>query len=227
MRLLLLFLVLTCACWQPALALDLDVRTSSANVLDFSFLIDHSTVDLKADNTVIETNVDRVGILVFDVPAHGPHFGLALGYVFGDFNNNPLYQPLDMDGWYIGVLARGLAYQSQRSMIFLEARYIYQDMSGSDDLRDVALSWDEYLLNVTFTVALTGKLHFFAAPVYGDVDARYRERGALNQTVKMDSDNNAGFFTGVQYKLDERESVSLQYQDHVFTGILLDFKRLF
>ena len=209
------------------MALDLDVRTSSASVLDFSFLIDHSTVDLKEDNTVIETNIDRVGILVFDVPEHGPHFGFALGYVFGDFNNNPLYQPLDMDGWYIGVLARGLAYRSQRITISLGARYIYQDMSGSDDLRDVALSWNEYLLNVTFAVALTGNLHFFAAPVYGDVDARYRERSALNQTVKMDSDNNAGFFTGVQYKLDERESVSLQYQDHVFTGILLDFKRLF
>ena len=226
MRLLLL-LVLICACWQPALALDLDVRTSSASVLDFSFLIDHSTVDLKEDNTVIETNIDRVGILVFDVPEHGPHFGFALGYVFGDFNNNPLYQPLDMDGWYIGVLARGRAYRSQRITISLEARYIYQDMSGSDDLRDVALSWNEYLLNVTFAVALTGNLHFFAAPVYGDVDARYRERSALNQTVKMDSDNNAGFFTGVQYNLDERESVSLQYQDHVFRGILLDFKRLF
>ena len=227
MLLRLLLLVLTCACWQPALALDLDIRTSSASVLDFSFLIDHSTVDLKEDNTVIETNIDRVGILVFDVPEHGPHFGFALGYVFGDFNNNPLYQPLDMDGWYIGVLARGLAYRSQRITISLEARYIYQDMSGRDDLRDVALSWDEYLLNVTFAVALTGNLHFFAAPVYGDVDARYRERSALNQTVKMDSDNNAGFFAGVQYKLDERESVSLQYQDHVFTGILLDFKRLF
>ncbi len=209
------------------MAMDFDIRSSYDNVLDFSFIIDHSTIDLATNGTVIETNIDHVGVLVFDVPEHGPHFGLALGYAFGDFNNNPLFQPIDMDGWYIGVLARGIAYESARVTLTMEGRYIYQDISGGNETRNASLSWDEYSLNVTFHVAISGALRFFAAPVYGDVDARYRERGADNQTVKLESDSNAGFLAGLRYKLDQREFVSLQYQDHVFTGVTLRFRRLF
>lgn len=227
MRLFLSLLFVIYACWQPAIALDFDIRNSASDVLDFSFLIDHSTINLTENDVVIETNINRVGVLVYDVPDRGPHFGFALGYAFGDFNNNPQFEPLDMDGWYLGVLARGFAYQSQRFSISMEGRYIYQDISGADDLRVTELSWNEYSFNVIFQMALTSNLRFFAAPVYGDVDARYRERGIVNQTVKMSSDKNAGYFAGLQYWLDARESVSLQYQDHIFKGIVLDFKRLF
>jgi hypothetical protein len=212
---------------NPASALDFDIRNSYANVLDFSFIIDHSTVDLMENGTPIKTNINRVGILVFDIPENGLHFGLALGYAFGDFNNNPLFQPIDMDGLYIGVLARGVAYESARMALTMEGRYFYQDMSGSDETRNASLSWDEYSLNVTLHVALSGTLRFFAAPVYGDVDARYRERGADNLTVKLESESNAGFLAGLHYKVERREFISLQYQDHVFTGVMLRFRRFF
>lgn len=208
-------------------ALDLDIRSSSANVLDFSFVIDHSEVDLQSDNTVVETNLNRIGVLAFDVPETGPHFGLALGYAFGDFNNNPLFQPVDMDGWYIGVLARGLAYESKRLVVSLTGAYIYQDISGSNDVRETSLSWNEYSFDITVHVALTRALRFFTAAVYGDIDARYRERGANDQTVKMDSEKNLGFLAGLRYQLDQRESVSLQYQDHLSQGVVLNFRRLF
>lgn len=227
MRHFLLSLVLTFGFWGKAFALDLDIRNSPADVLDFSFQIDHSTVDLRENNTLIETNINRVGVLVFNVPESGAHFGLALGYAFGDFTSNPLYQPVDMDGWYIGILARGIAYQSERIVVTMEGRYLYQDISGGDEEQNVSLSWNEYSLNVTLHVAITRKLQLFAAPVYGGLDARYRERGATSQTLKMDSDNNAGFLAGLRYKLDPRESISLQYQEHVFVGVVLEFRRLF
>ena len=208
-------------------ALDLDVRSSSANILDFSFLVDFSTIDLLEDTTIIETNINRAGVLVFDVPESGPHFGLLLGYAFGDFNNNPLYQPVSMDGWYVGVAVRGIAFKSRRFAVSLQGYFIYQSISGSNDVNDTSLSWNEYALNATLSIALTQHLQFFAAPVYGGVYATYRERGASDVTVKMDNDTDAGYFAGLQYNLDQRESVSLQYQDAVFKGVALNFRRLF
>ena len=223
----LLPLIMGCCFWRPVFALDLDIRSSSASLLDFSFLIDHSTVDLTTDNTLIETNINRVGVLTIDVPESGPQFGLALGYAYGDFNNNPLFEPNDMDGWYIGILARGVLYDSGNMAVTMEGRYIYQDISGGDESKDVSLSWNEYALNVTLHMAVTGTLRLVVAPVYGGVDTTYRERGTVNQTVKMDSDNNAGLLAGLRYQLDPREFISLHYQDAVFTGVLVQFQRLF
>lgn len=220
-------LILTSAYLKPAFALDLDVRNSSADILDFSFLIDFSTIDLVENTTVIETNINRAGVVVFDVPESGPHFGLALGYAYGDFNNNPLHQPISMDGWYIGVLVRGFAFESRRFAVSFEGYFNYQSISGSNDVNSASLSWNEYSLNVTLSIAIASHLQVFAAPVYGGIDATYRERGTSDLTVKMDNDTDVGYFAGLQYKLDKRESVSLQYQDAVFTGVALNFRRLF
>jgi len=222
-----LLVTLASTSWEPVFALDLDVRTSPTNALDFSFLIDFSTIDLVEDATVIETNINRAGVVVYDVPESGPHFGLALGYAYGDFSSNPLYQPITMDGWYIGILARGIIFESRRVAVSLEGYFIYQDISGSNDVTSASLSWNEYSVNATLNVALTKQLRFYAAPVYGGVVATYRERGASDLTVKMDNDVDTGYFAGLRYLLDARESVSLQYQDAVFTGVALNFRRLF
>ena len=226
-RCLILLLTLFSIDLKPVFALDLDVRSSSANMLDFSFLVDFSTIELVEDTTAIETNINRAGVVVYDVPESGPHFGLALGYAFGDFNSNPLYQPISMDGWYIGILARGIVLESGRFVAAFEGYFIYQDISGSNDVTNASLSWNEFSINATLKIALTKHLQLYAAPVYGGVAATYRERGSSDITVKMDNDVDVGYFAGLQYLLDARESVSLQYQDAVFKGVTLNFRRIF
>ena len=166
-------------------------------------------------------------VWTFDVPESGPHFGLALGYSFGDLSNHPVFQPIDMDGWYVGILVRGIAYETARLAVSMEARYIFQDLNGADLTRSASLRWNEYAVNATLHVALGESLRVFAAPVYGDINATYREQGTVNQSIKLNANNNAGFLAGLRYKLDARDFVSLQYQDYTYTGVVLRFRRLF
>jgi hypothetical protein len=212
----------------PIMALDLDVRSSAANTLDFSLLLEHSTLDLENNGKVIETNLERVGVLTIDVPAEGPHFGLALGYAFSDFTTNNRYLSVDMDGFYIGLFVRQFVYESPYLSLMLQGQYVYQDVSGTDrDENTSSLRWDEYSVAVTASLAVTPAFHIYAAPVYGDVHATYRERSAVIQTVKLDSNNRQGFFAGLRYQLNRSESVSAQYTNAAFQGVVLRFRRLF
>ena len=213
---------------RQAMALDLDIRSSAANILDFSFLLEHSTIDLERNGEVVETNLERIGILTYDVPDSGPHFGLALGYAFSDFTTNNLFQSLDMDGFYIGLSARGFVYESQRLSLMLEGHYIYQSVEGHDNENNTAtLSWNEYALSATATYALSGAFRVYAAPEFSDIQATYRERGAISQTVKLDSDNQTGFHAGIRYRLNNREFVSVQYNNAAVQGVVFRFRRLF
>lgn len=212
----------------PVMALDLDVRSSAASTLDFSLLLEHSTVDLENNGQVIETNLERVGILTIDAPATGPHFGLALGYAFSDFTSNNQYLPLDMDGYYLGLFVRQFVYESPRLSLMVQGQYTYQDVSGADrDNNTATLRWDEYSVAAVATLALTPAFRIYAAPVYGDVRATYRERGTVAQTVKFESHSRQGFFAGLRYRLDRREFISAQYNNASFQGVVLRFRRLF
>jgi len=214
---------------QPVYALDLDLRHSTSELIDFSFLIDSSTIEFTDNDTVVETDITRFGILSFNVPISGPHFGFSLGYSYGDLKNHPQFQPIDMDGWYVGILVRGMAYETERFSISMEAQYTYQDLNGADNIRTASLSWNEYSANVTFHFAVTKALRAFAAPLYGGVDAsyQYQEQGSPSQSVSLEAKNNAGFLAGLRYKLDKRDFVSLEYHDYTFTGAVLSFRRLF
>ena len=216
---------------QPIYALDLDLRHSTSELIDFSFLIDSSTVEFtdNDNNAVAETDITRFGVLSYHVPTSGPHFGFSLGYSFGDFKNHPMFQPIDMDGWYGGILVRGMAYESERLAISLEAQYTYQDLSGSDTTRTASLSWNEYSVNATFHFAVSKALRIFAAPLYGGVDAsfQYQDQGNPSQSVNLEAENNTGYLAGLRYKLDKRDFVSLEYHDYTFKGAVLGFRRLF
>ncbi|WP_455201711.1 outer membrane protein [Kaarinaea lacus] len=210
-------------------ALDLDLRHSTSELIDFSFLINSSTIEFTDSDTVVDTDITRFGVLSYHVPSSGPHFGFALGYSYGDLSNHPTFQSIDMDGWYVGILVRGMAYESERMAISLEAQYTYQDLSGADTTRTASLSWNEYSVNATLHVALTKALRIYAAPLYGGVDAtyQYQVQGTAGQSDKLEANNNAGFLAGLRYKLDKRDFVSLEYHDYTFTGAVLGFRRLF
>ena len=212
-------------------ALDLDLRHSTSELIDFSFLIDSSTIEFtdKDNNAAAETDITRFGILSFHVPTSGPHFGFSLGYSFADFKNHPQFQPTELDGWYIGILVRGMAHESERMAISLEAQYTYQDLNGADSLKSASLSWNEYSVNATLHFAVTKALRVFVAPLYGGVDAsyQYQEQGNPSQSVNLEAENNAGFLAGLRYKLDKRDFVSLEYHDYTFKGAVLGFRRLF
>lgn len=229
MRLISFYLLLILSAAQPAYALDLDLRHSTSELIDFSFLIDSSTIEFTDNTKVVDTDITRFGVLSYHVPESGPHFGFALGYSYGDLSNHPTFQAIDMDGWYVGILVRGMAYETERVAISLEAQYTYQDLNGADTTRTASLSWNEYSVNATLHVAVSKALRIYVAPLYGGVDAtyQYQVQGSAGQSEKLEANSNAGFLAGLRYKLDKRDFVSLEYRDYTFTGAVLSFRRLF
>ena len=215
---------------QPVYALDLDLRHSESELIDLAFLIDDSSIEFAANDIVVDTDITRFGVVSYNVPDSGPQFGFSLGYAYADLKNYPQFQAIDMDGWYVGILVRGIAYETERFCISLEAQYTYQDLSGADNTAIASLSWNEYAANITFHFAATKALRVFAAPIYGGIDAtyQYQDQGTLlNQSISLEAENNAGYLAGLRYKLDKRDFVSLEYHDYTFAGAVLSFRHLF
>ncbi|MGD8559897.1 MAG: hypothetical protein PVH04_09540 [Gammaproteobacteria bacterium] len=216
------------AAGPPAMAMDLDVRSAPSNVLDFSLLIEHSVTELERDSNKVDANVERIGILTIDVPRDGPRFGLALGYAFSDFDNNDLYLPISMDGYYLGVSVQGLIVETSTWSVTARAEYIFQDVDGSDmDNNTASLSWHEYSVGVSLRFALSSALRIVVEPVYTDINGTYRERGVSSQTVKLDSSKGSGLHAELQYWLNDRESISVQYRNAALQGFALRFRRFF
>ena len=210
-----------------ASAFDLDVRSSKANVLDFSLLIEHSSITLENDETNVEFNLERIGILSFDVPSSGPHFGLALGYAFSDIADDDVYEPISMDGYYIGVAVRAYVLNLDNLSLQLTGQYLYQSVSGSEGQQEASLSWNEFSAKAIATYRVTNALHIFAGPIWATIDATYREKGPIRFTDSFDNKNNTGYFAGIGYQLNRLEYLGVQYQQAHTEGVVLRFRKLF
>lgn len=216
-----------CLASYNANAFDLDVRSSKANVLDFSLLIEHSSVTLENDESDAKFNLERIGILSFDAPISGPHFGLALGYAFSDIANDDVYEPISMDGYYIGVAVRGYVFRLENLSLQLSGHYLYQSVSGSEGQQEASLSWNEFSAKAIATFRVTKPLHIFVGSVWATIDATYREKGAIRFTDSFDNKNNTGYLAGIGYQLNRLESLSVHYQQAHTEGVVLRFRKLF
>jgi len=212
---------------RHSMALDLDVRSDRSHVLDFSLLVEHSTLALEVNGATIDTNLQRIGILSFDVPASGPSFGLALGYAFSDFSTNPVYSTHSMDGYYIGIAVQGYLMNTQVLSLLVTGQYLYQSVNGSEADDEFSLAWNEISAQLIFGTRVFDPVLLFGGASYGDVDATYRQTGSIHLTDNMATSQNTGFVTGLRYAMNRREFISVYYQHGYSQGGVLQFQKYF
>ena len=208
-------------------ALDLDVRSSRSSMLDVSLQIERASVDFESSSAELTANLRRIGIISIDVPSSGPQFGLLLGYAFSDFSNTSSFGAIDMDGYYIGVLARGTLLRHGPLSLSLLGHYLYQSVDGAADMNVASLDWDELSATAQIEYRLDSIGVLFAGFKTGSIDAHYKERGAVNTSIYLDDKNKQGFVAGFSYEVNRLEFLSVSYQSANSEGVALRFQKWF
>jgi len=222
-----LFLLITFSQINAAQALDLDVRSDRSNRLDFSLQIEHLAVDLDNRISVVELNMNRIGIISIDAPTSGPQFGLLLGYAYADFSTNNIYESIEMDGYYLGVSVRVHLVKRDKFALSVLGHYLYQSVEGKDDQAKASLSWDEFSATVMFSYQLKAAGEFYAGLNAARLDGRYRYNGASNISLDVENDTRTGGIIGFDYSINRLETVGINYQDGSAKGVSLRFRKLF
>ena len=216
-------LSLTCHCY----ALDLDVRNRNSDALDFALVLEHFDMEIDAIGATVKANFDRIGIQSFSVPVSGPSFGLLLGNAYSDFSNNSVYQSQGLSGYYIGVAVQGYLLNSQILSFLASGQYIYQGMRGSEDGNDYSMTWSTFDAQLIAETRMVYPVWLFGGVNYGNIDGIYRERGTVHLTDNIKNSHKVGYLAGIRYSLNQRESVTMQYQHGYRNSVKLLFQKYF
>lgn len=222
-----LFLLLVFTQIGAAQALDLDVRSDRSNRLDFSLQIEHLGVDLDNGISVVELNLNRIGIISIEAPPSGPQFGLLLGYAYADFSSNNVFESIEMDGYYLGVSVGVNLVKYSKFGLSLLGHYLYQSVEGKDDQARASLSWDEFAVTALFNYRMESTGEFYVGLNTAKLDGRYRYNGTTNISLGVANDNRAGAIVGFDYNINRLETVGINYQDGSSKGVSLRFRKLF
>jgi len=208
-------------------ALDLDVRSSRTSRLDFSVLIDRSSIEMENDNASVELDLSRFGIVSIEVPASGPQFGLLLGYAYADFSDSNSYESIAMDGYYLGVSVRVNMITYSALTIAVAGHYLYQSVDGEDNQAKASLTWDEFsaALILGYRLGATGEL--YGAVQTASLDGRYRYDGLTSTRDDLENKNRQGAEAGFTYYINRLETVGIIYHRGFSDGFSLQFRKLF
>lgn len=210
-----------------AQALDLDVRSSRANRLDFSLQLEHTSIDLDNGTSVVELNRERIGIVSIEVPMSGPQFGLLLGYAYADFSSNNIYESIAMDGYYLGVSVLVNVIKYENIALAVQGHYLYQSIDGKEDQAKASLSLDEFSVSALLKYQIQSMGQFYAGVSATSIEGRYRYNGATNVSVDFENEEQQGVLAGFDYYLSRLETIGISYQAGSINGVSLRFRKLF
>lgn len=206
--------------------LDMDVRSSRANQLDFSLSIDIMETELSSATTTTKIKFRRIGINSFDVPAEGVQLGGHIGYAYTSQDRIPATQGLDLNGYYLGLGMRLPMLERQYFRALLNADYIYQSVNGARSGQDASRYWHEYQAGLT----LQSHIHPLLLSVglnYTKIDATQEANGDIQETLFLDNNTHTQILFGVNYLLNIDEQVGLHFFSGTSQGIGFLFQKMF
>lgn len=223
--------VLFCSSFHlQAQAINLDIRSSSDNTLDFSLVLSNKITEL-ADGqaiaqTTAKTRVRRVGITSTDIPQHGIRFGLQLGYAYIHQDDIAATRGMPLNGYYTGLGFQLPVFVSTRLNAFFVGNYTWQSVKGVATLQSVSLEWNEINAGLLATLKLA-RFNLMAGILYSFIDATQTATGDIRETLFMESDNNKMSQLGLDYVVAEGEFVGVHLFNGSARGVELQFRKLF
>ena len=206
--------------------LDMDVRSSPNNQLDFSLSIDILETTLANANTSTRIKFRRIGINSFDVPAQGIQLGGRLGYAYTSQDQVSATQGLDLNGYYLGLGMRWpMVEQAYLKMNFI-ADYLYQSVNGSSGEQSASRYWHEYRAGITLSTHIQPVL-ITTGLYYEKIDATQEATGTIQETRFLDNDTKTQATLSLHYLLLDNEQVGLQLSAGSAKGISFIFQKLF
>jgi hypothetical protein len=194
--------------------------------MEATLLIQRLKTDLKADDSIIESRINRIGLIIYE-PAN-PSFqpGLQIGALEINQSNNPVTTGINISGNYLGVLFRSLLFRHNHSGIQLEGGYTYHVADKMLGNQEIDFKWHELLFNVNalllyenFNLALGG--YSFV------IDGDETDFGSITQTREFTEDEKTGVHLGLEYRVDATGSVGIHVDSGGRRGVGLVFSREF
>jgi len=192
--------------------------------LDFSLQLSQAELLLHYDDLDHETNVERVGVVVFDAADPHLHYGFLLGSSHLTLDNDPLLAGLSLDGYHAGLALRSRVGANPR--LDLLAQYLYQDVKDTNADREVTVTWHEWRAEALAGLRLGSSLTLQGGVAHMHLDPQLRITGDGARTRNMQEETATDTRLGVELNVDNGR-LGLQIQRGLFDSVSLIFARTF
>lgn len=191
--------------------------------MDFSLQLSQSDLLLHYDDLDHDTNLERIGIEVFDTTRPHLHYGFLAGSSRLTLDGDPLLAGLNLDGYYAGLALRGVFGQNPR--LDVQGQYLYQDVRDANTSRDVFITWHEWRAELQASLRLGSPLTALAGLGYVNLDAEQRITGDGARTRGLREQTGTEKRLGLELNVDSNGRVGLHIQRGVFDSVSLVFAR--
>jgi hypothetical protein len=219
--------LLSAATLTPAMATDYSLPAANHGLRSFDFALQFSNTDLDLDYRDLshDTELERVGISVFDTQDPMLEYGFIMGSSRVTISDDPNLAGISLNGYHLGLALH--SHFGSNPQLTLRARYLYQEVSNRDDNQKSLLSWHEWEAGGQVSLRLVHALVMSAGVAQTGIDATQRLRGNTSLTQSIKTAGGSQYFAGLTLLVDNGGRVGLYLQRGIRRGFGLSFARSF
>lgn len=223
-------IVVFCLLFAPDACATFDIRSSPQNQLDFSLIVQQNSLSLQNSNTVLDTDMLRLGFQMIDVPPELPiQIGVGLGYAFVDQQTYPGLNNASMGGLYFTLLARTRLFTAGDWSSEAVFTYDYLRVGKNGETQQSRLHWNHVSVQAQISYFLTYYLSMDLGAKLGQLNANLSgsDNNDNNISESLDSDGHLAGFVGLNYHLPGDQKVAIIGQQGYVNRVIIQFQRTF
>ncbi len=203
-----------------------DLASVESPGTEAALLIQRLETDLKLDQSISQTRINRVGLIILEPANSAVQAGLQIGALEIHQSDNSITAGLDLTGNYIGIMFRTNLYRSNHSAIRLDGGYTYNEADKHTNDQQIKYDWHEFLLRALFEWKFGDfnmSLGRYTQIINGDETAF----GVVTRTREIEQVDKAGTRLEVDYRVDVTGKIGIQLDNGSRDAVALIFAREF
>jgi len=199
----------------------------SSNNSPLNFSLSFSVTDLNLDSGNVSYSIEqsRISALLVDRVSDNLNIGLIVGSNFSSLNYDAATAGISLNGNHIGFSINQTFGNNLQPG--LHAYYIYQQANGENTLRTASLTWHEWFAEATLRVHLSNHWAIIAGGGVINLKADRRVSGDINETVRMNLDNNFQGKIAIELHTAPDDQIRLTVNRGAFDSSQLSFSHAF
>jgi hypothetical protein len=181
---------------------------------------------LRMNQTMRETRLTHVVLIVYEPFLHNVYGGLRLGYVDVSQADNPAVAGLRIDGNSLGVQLGVFLIRNEYMDITLQGDYDYLQANSEDDNQKVDFDWVETNIQFGATLKL-GLFHLSGTAYRYSIDGDQKLHSPINATTPFNQTERTGTSAGIAIQVDPTGYIGVHAERGAREGVRLLFTREF
>ena len=191
-----------------------------------TLLIQRYETDLDVDDSIIESRINRVGLILYEPAYAAFQPGLHVGAFNINQSKNPVTAGMSLSGNYLGLLFHSLLYRHRHLGLQLEGSYTYHDADKVTNDQEVSLQWHEFMANLHIQMA-HGNFYYAIGAYSQFIDGDETAYGAITQTREFKVNERTGTHLEFEYWVDATGKIGIHVDNGGRQGVGLVFSRGF